>query len=213
MKVDLGGDRERLGGPGLFAGFDPSPDGRFLLVQTVHRPFSYTVPIERFGRKVEVWNLEGKVVKTLADVPLQEAVPVTFGSVPVGPRSAQWRSDAPATLAWVEAQDGGDAGKPADVRDSVFLLAAPFTAEPVTLATLGQRFGGVTWGTGQLALVEDWWWKTRNQRTWIVNPTLARAGQALRSLHRDKLQRPRLLCHPPIAPAEGLVRPGREHYS
>ena len=43
-------------------------------------------------------------------------MPITFSAVPTGPRSFGWRADAPATLAWVEAQDGGDPKKKADVR-------------------------------------------------------------------------------------------------
>ena len=70
----------------------------------------------------------------LADLPLADDVPVAFGSVPTGPRSVSWRDDAPATLAWVEARDGGDAAAPADVRDELFMLDAPFTGDPVSLA-------------------------------------------------------------------------------
>ena len=33
---------------------------------------------------------------------------LAFDAVARGPRSVQWRADAPATLVWVEAQDGGD---------------------------------------------------------------------------------------------------------
>jgi dipeptidyl aminopeptidase/acylaminoacyl peptidase len=51
------------------------------------------------------------------------------------------------------------------------MQAAPFDGEPLLLTTLGQRYAGIQWGTGDLALVGDWWWKTRNVRTWIVKPS------------------------------------------
>jgi dipeptidyl aminopeptidase/acylaminoacyl peptidase len=170
MLVDLGGRHDRIGAPGVYTNFQPSPDGKYLLVETVHRPYSYLVPIDRFPHKIEVWDMDGHVVKMLADVPLQEGVPITFNSVPTGPRETDWRSDTPATLSWVEAQDGGDAKAEAAIRDKVFLLEAPFKGEPKVLVSLAQRFSSVTWGRDDLALVDESWWKTRNEKTWIVKP-------------------------------------------
>ena len=34
-----------------------SPDGNWVLVQQLRRPYSYQVPLERFAQSVEVWNL------------------------------------------------------------------------------------------------------------------------------------------------------------
>src|SRR5207244_3971536 len=84
--------------PGLHVTARPSPDGVFLLVETLHRPFSYVVPRERFPRTVAVWNVDGLFVRQLADVPRQESVPAGFDAVPVGPREVSWRDDSPATL-------------------------------------------------------------------------------------------------------------------
>ena len=87
-----------------------------------------------------------------------------------GPREVAWREDAPATLAWVEALDGGDPNREAAERDRAVLLPAPFQGEPATLATLPFRFAGIQWGNDGLALVQEGWWKTRRTRTWIVQP-------------------------------------------
>ncbi|MEA2691170.1 MAG: hypothetical protein QOJ16_557 [Acidobacteriota bacterium] len=177
-RIDLGGPDGldgtviRLGSPGLRR-LTPSPDGKYLLVETVHRPYSYLVPLERFPRRIEIWDANGAPVKEVADLPLREQVPISFDSVPAGPRSIHWRSDAPATLAWIEALDGGDAGKKADLRDRIDLLAAPFADPPRALATLGYRAEDVSWGRGDLALVTERWWKTRRTRTWIVQPDAA----------------------------------------
>jgi dipeptidyl aminopeptidase/acylaminoacyl peptidase len=168
--VRLDGAVTPIGEPGLVWDFQPSPDGRFLLVQTLHRPFSYLVPAYRFPRKVELWSTAGERLAEVADLPLQEEVPIAFGSVPTGPRDHQWRADAPATLVWVEALDGGDAGREAEERDRLFQFEAPFTGGPRPLATFALRFGGVDWGTGDLALGYEWWWKTRTQRAWRLRP-------------------------------------------
>ncbi|MEA2604914.1 MAG: hypothetical protein QOF89_5906 [Acidobacteriota bacterium] len=162
-----------LGKPGLVASVSPSPDGRYLLIEMLHRPFSYLVPASRFPRRAEVWDLDGHAVRTIADLPLQEEIPIAFDSVATGPRDLEWRADAPATLYWAEALDGGDPGREAAQRDKVLTLAAPFTGEPATLATLAWRYVGIAWGKAGddgLALMEESWWKTRRTRVWILRP-------------------------------------------
>lgn len=168
--VHLDGSTAKMGSPGIIRSADPSPDGKYILVETTHRPFSYLVPIYRFPYRVEVWDMEGKLVKQIADLPLAEEVPIGFGAVPTGPRSFEWRADTPATLYWVEAQDDGDPQKEAEVRDQVFMLPSPFQVKPVPLVSLGLRYSGIMGGSGNLALVNEFWWKTRKTRTWIVNP-------------------------------------------
>src|SRR5262245_59483992 len=92
-----------LGAPGLHLDVAPSPDGRYVEVETLHRPFSYLVPFRRFPRRIEVWDRGGQLVHRLADLPLQEDTSTSFDAVTAGPRDVHWRADAPATLAWAEA--------------------------------------------------------------------------------------------------------------
>lgn len=170
VRVHLDGSTVPFEQRGVFRQVSPSPDGKYIFAEIVHRPYSYTVPVFRFPARVEIWDAGGNRVRQLADLPLADNVPIAFGSVPTGPRSYHWRADADATIAWAEALDGGDAGTEAKERDRVFMLKAPFTGKPVTLATLSLRFGGMTWGNDNLALASEWWWKTRTQRYWQVKP-------------------------------------------
>ena len=170
VKLTLKGKAEPINQPAVFRSVSPSPDGSYLLVQMVRRPYSYSLREGSFPRKVEVWNLKGELAYAVADLPLQDQIPISFGSVETGRRSVDWRDDAPAELVWVEALDGGDGGVEADERDRIFTLAAPFQGEPQVLMTLGQRYGGVTWGNGELAFVSSWWWTTRNMKVWLVQP-------------------------------------------
>lgn len=168
--VTLNGSATSLGPPGLIADVEPSPDGQLLRVEAVQRPYSYLVPIDRFAFRVEVWDREGRVVHVAADVPLAEEVPIARDAARPGPRGFGWRSDAPATLSWVEAQDGGDPKVDVAVRDKLLMHPAPFTDEPAALAELGYRFAGLRWGSDELAWVSEYWWQTRRLRHWAVGP-------------------------------------------
>jgi dipeptidyl aminopeptidase/acylaminoacyl peptidase len=177
--IPLSGSDRLLGAAGLHSDVQVSPDGKYLLVQTLHRPFSYLVPWQRFPRRTEVWDLNGTVVKVLFDAGLQEKISRSADGVVEGPRAVFWRGDTPATLGWVEAQDGGNPATPAKVRDRILLLAPPFAGKPVTLVDLEFRSRGVVWGRG-LAMVNERWQKSRQSRTWIVDPeTPARAPRML----------------------------------
>ncbi len=170
VRVTLDGESKPLGNPAVVRSASPSPNGNYLLVETVHRPFSFTVPVYRFPLRIEVWDADGAVVHVVDDLPLAEDVPIAFGSVRSGPREVGWRADVGATLFWTEALDGGDAGAEAEFRDQVFMQEAPFGKAPVPLMKLAQRFDDIRWGSGDLALVGESWWKTRNIKQWRVWP-------------------------------------------
>jgi len=169
--VNLDGDVRPLGVPGLLHPVRPSPDGVYLLAESLHRPFSYLVPYHRFAHRVEIWNRDGEVVRELADLPLAEGVPIAFDAVAEGPRAFSWRSDAPSTVVWTEAQDGGDPRCEVEARDLICALSSPFEDAPGLLASLGLRYAGITWGHEGLALISERWWKTRWTRTWRLDPS------------------------------------------
>ena len=171
VALSLDGTTRNLGAPAMIVGSEPSPDGRYLLVETVRRPFSYIVAEPRFPRRFEVWTRNGELVKQIADLPLIETVIPDRDAVAEGPRNIGWRGDEAATLFWVEAQDKGNPKVEAAVRDRVVMLPAPFSGTPVELASLSTRFGGVQWANGELALVNERWWKTRRIKTWRVRPS------------------------------------------
>jgi dipeptidyl aminopeptidase/acylaminoacyl peptidase len=165
------GSAQPLGQPGVLRSVSPSPDGRYVLVRTAHRPYSYTLPISSFPQRIDVLDLAtGAVTKAVADLPLADNVPTNFDAVPTGPRGHGWRADAPATLYYAEAQDGGDPKVKATVRDKVYLLPAPFSSPAQELAALPLRYAGVTWGTNHLALVDGYRWADRHETTWQLDP-------------------------------------------
>ncbi|MBU1820004.1 MAG: prolyl oligopeptidase family serine peptidase [Bacteroidetes bacterium] len=171
MKLGLDGSTKAIGTLGMIASATPSPDGQYVLVETLHRPFSYLVPVNRFPAKTEIYAATGALVKALHDSPLLENMPWGRDAAPNGPRNYDWRNDTPATVYWVEAKDGGDPKKKADVRDVVYSLSAPFSATPTELYKAALRFGGVTWGNATTALFSERWNETRTIVTKLVNPS------------------------------------------
>jgi len=105
-----------------------SPNGEYILIARLVKPWSHEVGWWRFSREIEVWNNQGDLVANIASLPLANEVPIH--GVPMGPRSVSWRSTAPHTLFWVEALDGGNPVAEVPHRDRLMRLDAPFTAEP-----------------------------------------------------------------------------------
>jgi len=170
VEVRLDGKLKRVGSPSLIDRAEPSPDGKYLLVERIERPFSYLIPYRRFARRVEVWNRSGKTTRELGQLPLAETVPIGQNAAPTGPRAIGWRPDEDATLYWVEAQDGGDPRAEASVRDRLYAWPAPFAGTPKELAALALRFAEVYWSSDHRALVYEWWAADRRERIWKLEP-------------------------------------------
>jgi len=167
-RVALDGAITPLGEPAVYLGASPSPDGKWLLIQMVHRPWSYTVPMGRFPRRIAIWDMTGKEIRQLADLPVQDEISPDFDAVSIGPRAMNWRQGVDATLIWAEALDNGDPKLPMPKRDRVVALAAPFTAAPTNLIELEFRYGGASWTADGRVLLEEGWNKTRRSRTWLI---------------------------------------------
>ncbi|MEE4177857.1 MAG: prolyl oligopeptidase family serine peptidase [Bacteroides sp.] len=179
VKIDLDGNSQKIGEPGVIYYFNPSPDGQYLLTTTVQKPYSYIVPMYRFPQKIELLDMNGRLVRLLVEVPLTDNLPQGFSSVRTGARSHTWRSDKPASLWWVEALDGGDPAVEAEYRDQLFYLEAPFTAEPTPSLQLELRYGGITWGRDDFAMVSESWRATRRMKLSSFNPGDASLAMSL----------------------------------
>ncbi len=168
--ADLEGKQTEIGDNGILYSLSTSPDGNYILVQKIHEPFSYLVPYYRFPLKVEIWNPAGELIDQIADIPLAEEIPIGFNAVRKGPRSFTWRADKPADLYWVEALDEGDPSNEVEYRDQLFHKAAPFDEEALPSIKFNLRYSGITWGNDALAIVNEYWWSTRQIITSSFNP-------------------------------------------
>ena len=136
---------KKVGAPLMVREIDPSPDGKYLRVTRMNKPFSYMVPVQNFGSTQEIWDAEGKVLAKIEDVPLNlgvdtaraVAAPGAGGEGPtsIGKRELTWRpdnqgltyleQDAPARRDTAAAP--GDSAR-APRKDRVMQWMAPFGA-------------------------------------------------------------------------------------
>ncbi len=170
VRIALNGDITHLGQPGIIRSFSPSPNGHYVLVEQLEKPFSYSLPASRFPHRIEVWDRNGLLVHTVAKHPLLDQIPISFDATMPGRREVAWRNDVPATLYWIEALDKGDPSARTRFRDRLFQQSAPFVDNPKALIDLEYRFENVFWSNGTLALVYESWNKTRQTRAWRVMP-------------------------------------------
>ncbi len=174
-RVDLEGRATPLGEPARVASAEPSPDGAHLLVEIVERPFSYVLPSWRFPRRFEVWSPDGEVERVVAEIPLGEGIPLH--GVRTGPRSLQWRAGAPATLAWVEALDGGDPEAEVPHRDRWMTWDAPFADGAAReLVRVEHRAWGVTWFADGARFVTTEFDRDVNRRRTLLHDPASDAG-------------------------------------
>ncbi|MEN0063885.1 MAG: prolyl oligopeptidase family serine peptidase [Myxococcota bacterium] len=171
VHVALDGTTRTVLEPAIVDEATPSPDGKWLLVDVMHPPWSRSVPASRFPRTIAVHELTTGQRVEVADLPLADDIPTAFGSTRTGRRGIYWRGDEPATLYWAEALDGGDGSVEAEERDQIYQWPAPFAADPAPLWTTALRFSRIMWGDDQLALGVEYWRATRQLRVWQLDPS------------------------------------------
>ena len=95
---------KKIGQPAMIRAIDASPDGKFVRVTTMTKPFAYIVPVSNFGQLEEIWDVDGKMLAKVTDRPLdlgtQDATAPDPSEPPTGGRGSQtgkrelaWRAD------------------------------------------------------------------------------------------------------------------------
>jgi dipeptidyl aminopeptidase/acylaminoacyl peptidase len=157
----------RVGAAALLTGVALAPDGDYILVESLQKPFSYVTTYDRFAHDVEVWDRVGHVTR-IARLPVADRVPVN--GVPTGPRDHAWRSTEPATLVWAEALDGGDWNATVPARDKVMTMSAPFSAPAAEITRTEQRYGGFDWSERRgVALLSEYDDNRHWRRTFVID--------------------------------------------
>ena len=170
-KVSLDGNTRKWLDAEMFTDISPSPDGEFVMVSNIKKPFSYIVTYGRFPKSTNIYDNKGMLVSNLVDVPLIEELPQGFMAVRTGKRNFSWRMDKPSTITYIVALDNGDPSKEAEYRDELFELDAPFAGNGNTIFKSNNRLSGIIWGNKTTAVAIDYWIKNRNEKTYLFNPS------------------------------------------
>ncbi len=147
------GVETKLGSPSIKSSINISPDKKYLMVRTLHKPFSYIVPAQGFPSTINLLDLSGKLIKQLAEIPTSETAPGGNDNVQLVARGFDWRDDEPATIIYCMPLDSGLIKNSAEFRDAVYALSAPFTDNPKELFKTKLRYRNTTWGNNKVALV------------------------------------------------------------
>ena len=170
-KVNLDGKTSKWLNSDMYTDVTPSPDGEFVMVSNIKKPFSYIVTYGRFPKSTNIYDNEGMLVSNLVDVPLIEELPQGFNAVWNGKRNFSWRMDKPSTITYMLALDNGDPSKEVEYRDELFELDAPFKGNGNTIFKSINRLAGVIWGNKTNAVAIDYWIKNRNEKTYLFDPS------------------------------------------
>jgi dipeptidyl aminopeptidase/acylaminoacyl peptidase len=170
-KVSIDGVQSDFLPAAMYNTINFSPDGNFVMVSHIKKPFSYLVTFRRFPYEKNVYTKSGKLVGLVNDVPLSEVQPKGFMATRTGKRQMTWRDDKPATIVWVEALDEGDPENNVTHRDALFELDAPFNGDAHLLLKTQNRFSSIDWGTHNTAIAYDYWWNDRNTKSYLFDPS------------------------------------------
>jgi dipeptidyl aminopeptidase/acylaminoacyl peptidase len=119
------GTIKRVGSPAMIRAIDLAPDGKFVRVTRMLKPFSYDVPVANFGSIEEIWDDNGKMLAKISDRPMNlgvqddtqpqpdpQAPPAAGGGgggrgggAQTGKREVAWRNDGTG-LTYVEQEPG-----------------------------------------------------------------------------------------------------------
>ncbi len=180
--VSLDGKVKNVGQPAIFDQNVFSPDGKYVLVSRIVRPYSYLFPSSRFPKKVEIWDANGKLVQSMPDQPLLDNI--VSGGVQTGPRGYSWIPIEGSTVSWTEALDGGDPKAKVSHRDKVMTLAAPFNGQPTELLRTEHRFQGRSFGEKDgMMLYFDFNRDTQKRRIFLANYRSASNAKVISDLN------------------------------
>jgi dipeptidyl aminopeptidase/acylaminoacyl peptidase len=156
-----------IGKPGMIESARMSPDGKYFIVNFIHKPFSYSYPARMFPTEIEIWDGAGKMLKKEASIPMggtgrgagaANAAADEDNPISAGPRGLTWLISEPSTLIWFEGNPGGGRGRgrgagagasrandaQEKVHEKIMALKAPFTGTGQLIYEADQRLEGFT---------------------------------------------------------------------
>ena len=170
------GATRNVGAPAMISGVDVGPDGKYLRVTVMQKPFSYLVPVSSFGSAEQLWTTDGALVTTLATRELREGAgddgPRTDSDS--GRRSIAWypgggvaylmqdpapKRGAGRGAARADSSEAGasDSSRASRRKDRLYVWQAPFDSSGAkAIATSDNRVAGFVFTTdGEWAVLSE----------------------------------------------------------
>ena len=82
-----------IGEPAMIRSINASPDGNYVMVQTIQKPFSNVVPVSWFAWTEEIWDMDGNVLAEVRTSEARKGVPDHEPVEDYGRSNIQWRPD------------------------------------------------------------------------------------------------------------------------
>lgn len=142
---DLSGNSRLLLKDALFKEESISPDGKYVMVTTIEKPYSYSVPYMRFPKKTDIYNMHGELIISLDRD---------------NKRKIEWRPDKPSTLFFVSDYKAEDSL----YNEMMYLWNAPFDSLPLEMSACGDDFIEIMWGNDDYAIFRERGDKKKGER-------------------------------------------------
>ncbi len=138
------GVETKISTPTIYAGFNFSPDGKYILAEKVEKPFSYLVPANGFNSAVYLMDVAGKTLRTIAKIPSSELAPSGADNVLNAPRGHRWINNLPSTIGWIEPQDSGMIKSKVEFHDALYMQDINNNSAAKIIAKTKMRMGNAT---------------------------------------------------------------------
>ena len=131
-----------VGKKGVISDFEVSPDGKYIIRSTLHKPYSYTKPYANFYKRIYIVGIDGKEIRMIKKQ----------GNPPKDAPAKgmwRWRPDKPSTLVWKEKSGSGS-----EMSCCILQCEAPFDVEnnAQKLVTAGADIVDMLWYDDATAL-------------------------------------------------------------
>lgn len=161
VRISMNGSIKKIGDKDVYFNVDPSPDKKYLIVEKILKPYSYTVPINYFKRKIQLLYIDGNFIKNETYLPLRDKRDLDAKNYSKLPRDYKWRADAPSTLYWAQKDKN---------HDVVYSLKAPFKDKPSVMLSFDDHFDNIIWGDNKVALAFEETKFNKNTKIWLFPP-------------------------------------------
>ncbi len=170
VKIDLQGNEKLLGSTEMVEHFAVSPDGNYLLVESLPEKLSSYIPYKKWGRQYQIVNLNhGNSLYQLPELSDKINLAKAKDSVPLGARGVQWLPFKESTISWVEPTHNGVLSEQSVTNDIVYELASPFNKSKNTLLNMNWRYYDINWSRSGSAILQEWRYSDKQAKTYLLN--------------------------------------------